>query len=63
MLYSVSTDDHERLKSVFKVICRIEPSQDKDEEVERVIGVHGIGLGMDEILQGLSIAINMGATK
>ncbi|WP_026376451.1 glutathione-disulfide reductase [Aestuariibacter salexigens] len=30
---------------------------------EKVVGLHGIGHGMDEILQGFSVAIKMGATK
>ncbi|MFM2481816.1 glutathione-disulfide reductase [Celerinatantimonas sp. YJH-8] len=30
---------------------------------EKVVGLHGIGLGMDEILQGFGVAIKMGATK
>ncbi len=30
---------------------------------QRVVGLHGIGLGMDEILQGFAVAIKMGATK
>ena len=30
---------------------------------EKIIGLHGIGLGMDEILQGFAVAIKMGATK
>lgn len=30
---------------------------------EKVIGLHGIGLGMDEILQGFGVAMKMGATK
>ncbi len=30
---------------------------------EKVLGIHGIGLGMDEILQGFAVAIKMGATK
>ena len=32
-------------------------------EDEKVVGIHGIGLGMDEILQGFAVAIKMGATK
>ncbi|MBW8192255.1 glutathione-disulfide reductase [Neiella marina] len=32
-------------------------------ENEKVVGLHGIGLGMDEILQGFGVAIKMGATK
>ncbi|EJV8585660.1 glutathione-disulfide reductase, partial [Listeria innocua] len=30
---------------------------------ERVIGLHGIGYGVDEMIQGFAVAINMGATK
>ncbi|GAB3013665.1 glutathione-disulfide reductase [Bowmanella dokdonensis] len=30
---------------------------------ETVVGLHGIGHGMDEILQGFGVAIKMGATK
>ncbi|WP_298443081.1 glutathione-disulfide reductase [uncultured Ferrimonas sp.] len=30
---------------------------------QKVVGLHGIGLGMDEILQGFAVAIKMGATK
>ena len=33
------------------------------EEEERIVGLHGIGLGMDEILQGFAVAVKMGATK
>lgn len=29
----------------------------------KVLGVHGIGYGMDEILQGFAVALKMGATK
>ncbi|MBB1268845.1 glutathione-disulfide reductase [Shewanella sp. SR44-3] len=32
-----------------------------DNEV--VVGIHGIGFGMDEILQGFGVAMKMGATK
>lgn len=32
-------------------------------EDEKVIGLHGIGMGMDEILQGFAVAMKMGATK
>lgn len=30
---------------------------------QKVVGLHGIGYGMDEILQGFGVAIKMGATK
>ncbi|MFT6897292.1 MAG: glutathione reductase (NADPH) [Paraglaciecola sp.] len=32
-------------------------------EEQKVVGLHGIGLGMDEILQGFAVAMKMGATK
>lgn len=32
-------------------------------EEEKVVGIHGIGFGMDEILQGFAVAVKMGATK
>jgi glutathione reductase (NADPH) len=32
-------------------------------ENEQVVGIHGIGFGMDEILQGFGVAMKMGATK
>ena len=30
---------------------------------QKVVGIHGIGFGMDEILQGFGVAMKMGATK
>ncbi|MGY6625459.1 glutathione-disulfide reductase [Acinetobacter johnsonii] len=30
---------------------------------EKILGIHGIGYGMDEILQGFAVALKMGATK
>lgn len=41
--------------SNFKLVCA--------GENEKVVGLHGIGEGMDEILQGFAVAIKMGATK
>ena len=32
-------------------------------EQEKIVGIHGIGFGMDEILQGFAVALKMGATK
>ena len=32
-------------------------------EDEKIVGVHGIGQGMDEMLQGFAVAVTMGATK
>ncbi|RUO18996.1 glutathione-disulfide reductase [Aliidiomarina iranensis] len=41
--------------SNFKLVCV--------GEEEKVVGLHGIGEGMDEILQGFAVAMKMGATK
>jgi glutathione reductase (NADPH) len=30
---------------------------------EKIVGLHGIGFGMDEMLQGFAVAVKMGATK
>lgn len=57
MFFSLS-EDKKKQGSLFKIICHVE-----DDGTERVVGVHSIGQGIDELLQGLSIAINMGATK
>lgn len=32
-------------------------------ENEKVVGLHGIGFGVDEMIQGFAVAIKMGATK
>lgn len=32
-------------------------------ENEKVVGLHGIGYGVDEMIQGFSVAIKMGAKK
>ena len=31
--------------------------------MKKIIGLHGIGYGVDEMIQGFSVAIKMGATK
>ena len=30
---------------------------------EKIVGIHGIGFGRDEMLQGFAVALKMGATK
>ncbi len=44
-----------KVQSLVKLICV------GDEE--RVVGVHSIGMGSDELLQGFAVAMNCGATK
>lgn len=58
MLYSPGLTDDVKLKSLFKIVCHIE-----DDGTERVVGVFGHGRGIDEMMQGISIAVTMGATK
>ncbi|EOH6309084.1 TPA: glutathione-disulfide reductase [Acinetobacter baumannii] len=52
-MYTAITDHPQITK--MKLIC-----SGKDE---KIIGIHGIGYGMDEILQGFTVALKMGATK
>merc|ERR1712060_354097 len=48
-------DPEEKPKTVMKLICA--------SEEEIVVGLHVIGMGASEMLQGFGIAIKMGATK
>lgn len=52
-MYTAVTRHRQATK--MKLVC-----QGKDE---KVVGLHGIGHGMDEMLQGFAVAIKMGATK
>ncbi|MFN4262664.1 MAG: glutathione-disulfide reductase [Thioalkalivibrionaceae bacterium] len=47
--------DHAKAPSAFKLVCV--------GDDERVTGVHMIGEGVDEMLQGFAVAVVMGATK
>lgn len=60
MLYGLVPADGSvhRPKSLFKLVTHLE-----GDGVERVVGVHGIGQGIDEIMQTASVALNMGTTK
>ncbi|MBV7391466.1 glutathione-disulfide reductase [Enterococcus alishanensis] len=44
-----------RQKCEMKLVCQ--------GENEKIIGLHAIGVGVDEMLQGFAVAIKMGATK
>jgi len=63
MFYSPADDEHKQ-KSLFKLVCQ-KTGEDNglDNKHLKVIGAHGIGKGVDEMMQGISIAITMGATK
>jgi glutathione reductase (NADPH) len=52
-MYTALTEHRQMTK--MKLVCA--------GDNEKVVGIHGIGLGMDEILQGFGVAIKMGATK
>jgi len=52
-MYTAITKHRQPTK--MKLICQ--------GENEKVIGIHIIGLGADEMLQGFSVAVKMGATK
>ena len=51
-LYFAMLKEEEKEPSVYKLIC-VGPE-------ERVVGLHIIGLGSDEITQGFGVAIKMG---
>jgi len=48
-------DPSAKPKTAMKLICV--------GEEEKVVGIHMIGMGVDEILQGFGVALKMGATK
>ena len=52
-MYSVVTSSHKPCR--MKLVC-VGPE-------ERIIGLHCIGIGIDEMIQGFGVAIKMGATK
>jgi glutathione reductase (NADPH) len=52
-MYTAVTEH--RQASKMKLIC--------SGAEEKIVGIHGIGYGMDEILQGFAVALKMGATK
>lgn len=52
-MYTAVTEHRQMTK--MKLVCA--------GDNEQVVGIHGIGLGMDEILQGFGVAMKMGATK
>ncbi|KAL1923105.1 uncharacterized protein VTP21DRAFT_9481 [Calcarisporiella thermophila] len=52
-MYNAMTEH--KVPSAFKLVCV--------GEEEKVVGIHIIGQGTDEILQGFAVAVKMGATK
>ena len=58
MFYSLAKEDKKKLSTLFKLICLI-----REDGQELIVGCHCIGRGADEMLQLVSVALNMGATK
>jgi glutathione reductase (NADPH) len=56
MFFNLIEDRSKRELSLFKLVCL------KSDD-ERILGLHANGRGSDEILQGFSVAIKMGAKK
>jgi len=54
-LYFSQVDEEHKEPTMYKLIC-VGPE-------ERVVGVHIIGMGSDELMQGFGVAVKMGATK
>ena len=54
MFYALSPQE-EKIRTVFKLVCV--------GEDERVVGIHLLGMASDEIMQGFSVAVKMGAKK
>lgn len=52
-MYSAVTSHREPCR--MKLVCL--------GEEQKIIGLHGIGFGMDEMIQGFAVAMKMGATK
>lgn len=58
MFYSLAKDDKKKLSTLIKLVCLV-----RDDGQEQVLGCHAIGRGVDEMIQLVSVALNMGATK
>ena len=59
MFYSLALDESRKMGTLFKLVTANTP----DGKQELVVGAHGHGKGIDEMMQLVSVAVNMGATK
>lgn len=56
MFYDIFPEEERKhIPTEFKIIC--------EGEEERIVGLHLIGLGVGEMLQGFAVAVKMGARK
>ena len=56
MHYALANEENIKAQTFFKMVCL-------KSEHEKVIGIHCIGRGVDEMMQGFAVAIKAGATK
>lgn len=59
MFYSLAQEDSKKMGTLFKLVTANTP----DGKEELVVGAHGHGKGIEEMMQVISVAVNMGATK
>ena len=50
-----SPEDKKKNPTEFKLVC--------EGKEEKIVGLHLLGLGVGEMLQGFGVAVKMGATK
>jgi glutathione reductase (NADPH) len=56
MFYDIFPQEEKKKNPTeFKIVC--------EGKEERVVGLHLLGLGVGEMLQGFAVAVRMGATK
>eukprot|EP00347_Sterkiella_histriomuscorum_P010522 403375964 len=58
MFYSLAKDDQKKLNTLMKLICVVQ-----EDGQEKIVGCHCIGRNIDEMMQIISVTLNMGATK
>src|ERR1700754_521756 len=54
-LYFSVIEEHHKEPTTYKLVC-VGPE-------EKVVGVHIIGMGSDEVMQGFGVAVKMGGTS
>lgn len=57
-MYSAITAHREPCR--MKLIC---VGEDEKPNNQKIVGLHGVGFGVDEMIQGFAVAVKMGATK
>jgi len=55
MYFAMCDSDEKKVKTNMKLVCVLPE--------EKVVGIHVVGMGADEMIQGFAVAVVMGATK